>query len=110
MVCGKNKGSGRSYSRQAAVSCRPLFATILVWSSQRGSLPRKLQISLFQIRRDVRNLALTLAATKRRSKRHRKARNSERDRKIVRSVARTTSRRFVTAREPLRVPTRWVKF
>jgi hypothetical protein len=69
-----------------------------------------LQISLFQIRRDLRKSAATLAATKRRSKKNRDTRPSKRGRKIVRSVARATLRNSVAVSAPLTVPTKWVKF
>lgn len=48
--------------------------------------------------------------TKRRSKKNRVTRSSKRDRKVVRSVANARSRGFISASEPLVVPTRWVKF
>jgi hypothetical protein len=57
---------------------------------------------------NLRNLRLTLAATKRRSTNGRRRRKPQRERKMVRSVARTT--RFISAPDPLLVPTRWVKF
>jgi hypothetical protein len=49
-----------------------------------------------------------LAATKRRSTKRRGRRKLQRDRKMVRSVARAS--RFISAPDPLTVPTRWVKF
>ena len=58
---------------------------------------------------NLRNLR-TILATKRRSKKNRGTRNSKRGRKVVRSVARATSRSFITASDPLTVPTKWVKF
>jgi hypothetical protein len=70
--------------------------------------PRKFQISLFQIRHDVRNLRATLSAKSRKSTNSRGAGKSKRGRKIVRSVARTRS--VVPISEPLTIPTRWVKF
>jgi hypothetical protein len=51
-----------------------------------------------------------LAARKQKSKNNRGARKSERRGKVVRSVARARSKSFITASEPLTVPTRWVKF
>jgi hypothetical protein len=79
-------------------------------TGQRACAPRKPQISLFQIRRILRNLRTILRTGKRRSKKNRDTRNSKRGKKVVRSIALARSRKLVAASEPLTVPTRWVKF
>lgn len=56
------------------------------------------------------NLRTILRTRKPKSKRNRRNGNSKRSRTVVRSVARARSGSYVTATEPLTVPSRWVKF
>src|SRR6266513_559140 len=72
--------------------------------------PQILQISLFQIRCNPRNLRTSLRTRNRRSRNNRGRHKSERGKKVVRSVARARRRNFTAAPETLTVPTRWVKF